>query len=219
MKESPNERKNKRPLHARAEATPPAADAALFERSSRAQTHAARSYADFLHRSLQKTNAFAVWRRIRAVFAPTLWIGRAVRVMWRVFTFLETGTFLLLLALLFLLLLPVLAVLALAFAVAAMEFRRRENVRLAPRLCGARVLAFFPAERTDFTDRALADLVERYTVLLVTDFPSEFAQGESVSPLHAAVHRSDGVLLVREHYYFYLRRTLLRESAFFAAIF
>ena len=194
-------------------------DAALRSQSLRAHTHAAKGYFDFLRRSLRATDSFAVYRRIRAVFAPTLWIGRALRVAWRILSVVETGTFLLLLTLLFLLLLPFLLVLSLSFLCVALLWRRRENTRLSARLCGARVLVFFPKERTDFFDRACAALAADYTVLIVTDFLSEFACGAKISPLHAAVHRKDGVLIVREHYYFYLRKTLLRESALFAAIF
>ena len=185
----------------------------------RAELHTARGYVAFLRRAFPHTGTYTLFRRLRAVFAPTLWIGRALRFLFRVVTILETGTFVLLLSLLFLLLLPVLFLLAAAFVFRAARERRRENTRLAPFFRGARVLSFFPAERTPFADAAWASLSGRYTVLVVTDFFSEFADGEGISLLRPAFLRADGVLLVREHYYFYLRRTLLRESAFFAAIF
>lgn len=185
----------------------------------RAELHAAHGYFSFLYHAFPHTSTYMLFRRFHAVFAPTLWIGRVLRFLFRAVTVLETGTFLLLLSVLFLLLLPVLLLLATAFAFRAARERRRENTRLAPLFRGARVLSFFPAQRTPFAEGAWASLAERYTVVLVTDFFSEFAGGQGISPLRPAFLRADGVLLVREHYYFYLRRTLLRESAFFAAIF
>ena len=186
---------------------------------TRAELHAAHGYASFLHLAFFHTNTYSLFRRFRTVFAPTLWIGRVLRFLYRAVMILETGTFLLLLSFLLFLFLPMFTLLAAAFVFRAARQRRRENVRLGPLFRGARVLSFFPSERTPFSDAAWADLAKHYTVLLVTDFFSEFSGTQGISPLRPALLRADGVLLVREHYYFYLRRTLLRETAFFAAIF
>ena len=193
--------------------------ALLVAAAEQSKMYSAKDYGRYILDLLRGGNLYARWRRIQAAFLPALWISRAVRIAWRVFSFVETSAFLLLAVAIVLLALPIAALLSLAFASAAAHDRRRANRRYAHLFRGRRVLAFFPQGERDFFDRAISSLSGEYTVLLVGNIPAKGMDGKRIPLTRAAVCRADGVLLVRGHYYFHLRRTLLREAVFFAAIF
>lgn len=171
-----------------------------------AAAHTLPSYRRFLIKTLKGSHPYAIYERVRAVFTPTLWVARALRIAHRAFLIVETSAFLLFAAAFLLVLLPVLLLLALAFYYATARERRCMNRRLLPLITGRRVLVFFG-------ERAAVSLPsEGYTVLLVTD-------GLPMTPTAVARQTEDGTILVREHYFFYLRRTLLSRAARVALVF
>ena len=173
----------------------------LYAAAESASLHALPSYGRFLMRVLRASRSYALYARARSVFSPTLWVVRVLRWTHRLLLIVETSALLLLAAALFLMLLPVLAVLLLSFAYAAVRERRRMNRRLAACLVGQRVLVLFE------NAAPAASLAGRYTVLVVGDkLPLRH-------PAAVACAIGKNVLQVREHYYFYLRRTLLKRAA------
>ena len=189
------------------------------EQAEQAENLSAKNYLSFLKNSIKGGTPYATWKRAQETFAPTLWLGRAVRIFYYIFRAVEASALFLLTAVLVLALLPSVLILSLAFSYAAAGERRRANRRLAPLFRGKRVLAFAQTQSTPYFDRMLASLTDEYTVLLVGDAASSHFDRKTMPLVRAAHQRADGVLLVRAPYYFYLRRTLLRESDFFAAIF
>ncbi len=189
------------------------------EQTEWAKMLSAKSYFSFLKNGVKTGTPYAIWKRMQETFAPALWLGRAVRIFYYVFRVLEASALFVLAAALVLILLPPVLILSLAFSYAAAGDRRRANRRFAPLFRGKRVLAFAQSQGTPYFDRMLASLAEEYTVLLVGDASSTHFDRKTMPLVRAAHLRQDGVLLVRAPYYFYLRRTLLREADFFAAIF
>ena len=178
----------------------------VHERLQAAVLHELPSYRQFLIKTLKSSQPYGLYARIRAAFAPTIWLARIFRITRRVFLIIETSAVLLFVAALFLLLLPLALLLALALVQAALRERRRMNRRLAPLIVDRRVAVLFAGER------ALA-LTAGYTVVCVTDaLPSRH-------PALGACRAKDGAILVREHYFFYLRRTLLPQAKRVALIF
>lgn len=178
----------------------------VHERLQAAVLHELPSYRQFLIKTLKSSQPYGLYARIRAAFAPTIWLARIFRITRRVFLIIETSAVLLFVAALFLLLLPLALLLALALVQAALRERRRMNRRLAPLIVDRRVAVLFAGER------ALA-LTAGYTVVCVTDaLPSRH-------PALVACRAKDGAILVREHYFFYLRRTLLPQAKRVALIF
>ena len=178
----------------------------VHERLKAAVLHELPSYRQFLIKTLKSSQPYGLYARIRAAFAPTIWLARIFRITRRVFLIIETSAVLLFVAALFLLLLPLALLLALALVQAALRERRRMNRRLAPLIVDRRVAVLFAGER------ALA-LTAGYTVVCVTDaLPSRH-------PALVACRAKDGAILVREHYFFYLRRTLLPQAKRVALIF
>lgn len=178
----------------------------VHERLQAAVLHELPSYRQFLIKTLKSSQPYGLYARIRAAFAPTIWLARIFRITRRVFLIIETSAVLLFVAALFLLLLPLALLLALALVQAALRERRRMNRRLAPLIVDRRVAVLFAGER------ALA-LTAGYTVVCVTDaLPS-------CHPALVACRAKDGAILVREHYFFYLRRTLLPQAKRVALIF
>ncbi len=191
----------------------------LSEVAEQSKLYSASDYCRYIANMFRGGNLYARWRRIQTVFLPALWISRALRIAWRVFSIIETSAFLLLAVALVLFILPFALILSLAFAARAAYDRRRANRLYASLFCGRRVLAFFPQGESAFLERMAASLAGEYTVLMVDQLPSRGKDGKRIPITCAALRRADGVLLVRGHYYFHLRRTLLREAEFFAAIF
>lgn len=189
------------------------------EQTNQAKILSAENYFSFLKNEIKEGTPYATWKRVQETFAPALWLGRAVRIFYYIFRAVEASAlFLLAVALVFALLPPVL-ILSLAFSYAAAGERRRANRRYASLFRGRRVLAFTRTQSTPYFDRMLASLTGEYTVLLVGDAASPHFDRKTMPLVRAAHLRQDGVLLVRTPHYFYLRRTLLREADFFAAIF
>lgn len=184
-----------------------------------AELHDSRSYPSYLLQTFRNGTPYALYRRARGIFGPAFFIGRVARIALRIFAILQTSATLLLAGIFLLLLLPVVALLTLAYAYAAARDRRRCNRRYAALIADRRVLIFFPSLYHNFCDRQAGELSQKYTVLLVTDAPQEYLAGKKMPLSCAARQRADGVLVVREHYYFHLRKTLLLRAAFCAQIY
>ena len=189
------------------------------EQAKQAEAMSAKNYFAFLKKEIKGGTPYATWKRAQETFAPALWLGRAVRIFYYIFRAVEASALFLLAAALVLVLLPPVLILSLAFSYASAGERRRANRRFAPLFRGKRVLAFAQTQSTPYFNRMLASLADEYTVLLVGDATSPHFDRKTMPLVRAAHRRQDGVLLVRAPYYFYLRRTLLREADFFAAIF
>ena len=112
---------------------------------------------------------------------------------------------------------PFFAFAVVLFAVAAAVDSRRADRRLALAIRKRRVLVFFsPLASAAMPSTLAAD----YTVLVVTPLLSAPQTGRGrFSIFSAAAFRTDGVILVREYYYFHLVRTLLPHAAFCARIY
>jgi hypothetical protein len=165
-----------------------------------AAAHALPSYLRFLIRVWKGSTRYALYERLRTVFLPTIWIARVLRIARIVLIVIEASALALLSAALFLVVFPVFAMLSLGILHAALRERGRMNRRLAPFVVDRHVLILF-GERS----RVLQDA--SHTVLVVCD------QLPTRQPAAVACRMADGVTLVREHYFFYLRRTLLRKAA------
>lgn len=176
-------------------------------------------YGRYLLAAFRRTSPYVLWQRARDAFAPAIFLSRAFRVLRWTLRILEASALLLLLLALLLVATPVLLVLFLSFLSAVLTNRRRTDRILAPRLENKRVLLLFSPVACASVARVFAPLCSEYTILLVVPFfsPSEIAAHFPLS--HAAYRRADGVILVREHYYFHLARHLLGRSAFCARIF
>lgn len=172
-----------------------------------AAAHALPSYRRFVIRALKGSTPYALYERLRSAFLPTIWIARVLRIARRVLLVIETSAFLILAAALLILVLPIFLLLALSFFNAALRERRRMNRRLAPRLIGGRVLVCFGS------GAPVAALAAKYTVIVVTD------QLPLRHPSTVACCTHSGLIFVREHYFFYLRRTLLPRASRVALIF
>ena len=193
--------------------------ARLSAGSRNAELHDSRSYPSYLLQMFRNGTPYALYRRARGIFGPAFFIGRVARIAIRIFAILQTSATLLLAGAFLLLLLPAVALLTLAYAYAAARDRRRCNRRYAALIADRRVLIFFPSLYHNFCDRQAGELSQKYTVLLVTDAPQEYLAGKKMPLSCAARQRADGVLVVREHYYFHLRKTLLLRAAFCAQIY
>ena len=189
------------------------------EQAKRTESLSAENYFSFLKKEIKGGTPYATWKRVQETFAPALWIGRAIRIFYYVFRVVEASALFLLASALVLALLPPVLILSMAFSYAAAGERRRANCRFAHLFRGKHVLAFAGTQNTPYFNRMLASLADEYTVLLVGDAASPHFDRKTMPLVRAAYRRQDGVLLVRAPYYFYLRRTLLREADFFAAIF
>ena len=183
-----------------------------------AEEYQTSRYGRYLLAAFRRTSPYVLWQRARDAFAPALFLSRAFRVLRWTLRILEASALFLLLLAVLLIAAPVLLVLLLSFLSASRKSRRHADRILAPCLENRRVLLLF-SPLTPATARVFAPLCSKYTVLLVVPFfPPTDAQTRF--PLvHVACRRADGVILVREHYYFHLARHLLGRSAFCARIF
>ena len=172
-----------------------------------AVAHALPSYRRYLIKTLKSSQPYALYARARTVFRPTLWIARALRILRRAFLIIETSALLLFAAACLLLILPPVLLVGLAVFHAALRERRRMNRRLASRISGCHVTIFFAG------NASVSLLPWQGTVLCVTDvLPMRH-------PAAVACMTANGVLYVREHYFFYLRRTLLPFAKRVAVVF
>ncbi len=181
--------------------------------------HRTRGYIGYLWSLFRRGTPYALIHRLSAVFSPAFFTVRLIRIFFRVLLFIEKSAHLLLLAALLLLLAPLFLLVFLAFSYAARHARRRANRRFGTLFRGRRVIAFFPSQNTPFAEALYRDLSKNYTVLIVSDFAENAPSSARLHPIAAALPIGENCLYLREHYYFYLRRTLLREAAFFAAIY
>ncbi|MBQ8350911.1 MAG: hypothetical protein IJY20_02555 [Clostridia bacterium] len=172
-----------------------------------AAAHALPSYRRFLLKTLKGSTPYAIYGRLRTAFLPTIWIARVLRIARRVFLIVETSALLVFAAALLIVVLPVFLLLTLAFFHAALRERRRVNHRLAPLVVGRHVLVLFG------DGPIAASLAAHYTVVVVSD------QLPTRHPSVVAFRTREGIVLVREHYFFYLRRTLLPKARRVALLF
>ncbi len=184
-----------------------------------AVAHAARRYGGYLWSVFRRGTPYLFFQRLFSAFSPAFLIARVLRMAVRVLLFVERSAHLLLLLLVLLLLAPLLLLVFLGFSYAAYHARRRANRRFAGLFRGRRVVAFFPQKSTPYAATLYQELARTYTVLVVSDFREHAPGEEPLHPIAAALPLFENCLYLREHYYFYLRRTLLREAVFFATIY
>lgn len=201
-------------------ASPPpmnGADALARELSATADATVCTGYFRYLLTVFRGTSPYALWQRARAAFAPAVFLSRCFRILRWIFRIVEASALFLFASVLFLLITPFLLALALAFVAAAALAIRRADRALAPLICARRVLVLF-----SWGNRkgAFAAFAGEYAVLAVTPLFSSPDTGTGrFSIFSAAKVGRDGVILVREYYYFHLAKTLLREAAFCARVY
>lgn len=183
-----------------------------------ATLHEARTYFGFLAEHFRRGTPYALYRRIRAFVYPAILIGRIFRIASYVFLVIRASAVLILTVTVLAVLLPPLLLWLLVTALLALHDRLACDRRFAHLIDGRRVLVFLACEAGGFADRAAAGLAQNYTVLLVSDFPSDYLGGARLPTFSAARLRGDGALILREHYYFHLRRRIADRAAFFAVI-
>lgn len=203
-------------------ASPPpvnGAEALAKELAAAAEAGAHKGYFRYLLAAFRGTSPYALWQRARTVFAPAIFLSRAFRVLRWILRILEASALFLFAGALLLLAIPFVLVLTLAFIAAAALSARRADRRLAPLIRARRVLVVFSPLDGE-KGRPLSALAAEYTVLAVTPLFSSPDTGTGrFSLFEVAKLREDGVILVREYYYFRLAKTLLREAAFCARVY
>ena len=172
---------------------------------NRAAAHALPSYPRFLMQAWKGSTPYALYERLRTLFLPTIWIARLLRIARIVLLTVEASALALLAAALLVVALPAFGIVSFGVLLATLRERRRMNRRLAPFVVGRHVLVLFGEAHM------LQD--DSYTVLLVCD------QLPTRHPAAVACHAPGRVILAREHYFFYLRRTLLQKAARVALLF
>ena len=187
----------------------------LSEIAKNAAAHTHRGYLSYLFAVFRHGTPYALLYRITAAFSPALLILRALRIAWRILLLVERSALLLLLLGVLLFLLPLLVFLLLLYALFVRIAHRRTDRRCARLFTDQRVVALFSVSDTGYTERLCRALSRSYTVMLVGEWP----QGARPSLLSCVLPLSSRCFYVREHYFFHLRRTLLRKSAFFAEIY
>lgn len=196
------------------------ADTLSLTLEKRAAATSGHSYLSYLLATFRNTSPYALWQRARSAFAPAIFLSRVFRILRWVFRILEASALFLFAAALLLFALPFVLAALLLFVLAATVDSRRADRDLAPHIIGQRVLVLFSGTDADGSARAISSLSPDYTVLLVTPlFATKVAPSRRFSILRAAHRRDDGVILVREYYYFHLARTLLSRAAFCARIY
>lgn len=194
------------------------ADGILRTLVKKAESTNRRSYLAYLFASFRNTSPYALWQRARAAFAPAIFLSRVFRVLRWVFRILETSALLLFAAALLLLATPFLLAAVIFLAVTVVVSCRYADRRLSPFLTDKRVLVLFSSPESG--GGALASLSSAYTVLLVIPRFAPPPAGTGRFPITAAARRrEDGVILVRDDYYFHLLRTRLFRPAFCARIY
>lgn len=181
--------------------------------------HQKRSYLSYLVGVFRRGAPYVLYRRARALVYPAILLGRMLRIARLIFRIVETSAVLLLALTLFFVLLPPFLLLSLVLACLTFIENRRADRRFAEFFEGRRVIAFFRSEPSEFFLALAASLAGEYTVLLVTDLPHTFFEKGKGRGILAARKRQDGVLVVREQYWFRLRRRFLPRTAFFATVY
>ncbi len=183
-----------------------AANARFFHAAERAELHGRRNYAAYLRKTFRGSTPYQWYRRALSVFSPTFFLFRLFRILLRVIRFVETSAYLLLALTVCVLLLPAALLSFLSFSYAAAGERRRANRVLRACFVEQTVLLFGAAEGDAARYAAFAPGA---TVVLISD--ARFSPDPRKATL-AFFWEPNGVLVVREAYYFYLRRTLLPLS-------
>ena len=205
----------------KATSSPPVGGAETLAKELAATADASHcaGYLRYLFAVFRGTSPYALWQRARTVFAPAIFLSRAFRVLRWILRILEASALFLFAGALLLLVTPFALVLSLAFIAAAVLSARRADRRLAQLIRARRVLVIFSPMNGE-KGRPLSDLVAGYTVLAVTPLFSSPDTGTGRFSLFAAAKlREDGVILVREYYYFRLAKKLLHEADFCARVY
>jgi hypothetical protein len=185
----------------------------------RADATAHGRYLSYLFALFKSTSPYALWQRARTAFAPAIFLSRVFRILRWIFRFIEASALFLVAAAVILLAAPLFLLFLLSVASAAAVSARRTDCKIRPRLEGKRVLIIFSQTAKAAGARPLTALAGDYTVLLVTPLFSAPRAGKGrFHLLSAACFRPDGVILVREYYYFRLARKQLSRAAFCARI-
>lgn len=186
-----------------------------LELGKNAAAYARGGYLGYVFAVFRHGTPYTLFRRLVARFSSVLFLARALRIALRVLLIAERSALLLLLLGLLFLLFPVFLVLSVLFAVITRVAQYRADRLYAHLFAEQRVVALFPVAGKVCTELFARDLSREYMLLIVGEFP----QGVSLSPFSSARLMLPRCLCVREHYFFHLRRTLLRKSTFFAQIY
>ena len=165
----------------------------------------AGGYFSFFVSTLRYRVLYRTWRRVWAVFRPTLFVVRALRVLTVVLAVLQASAAALVFSAIFVLLLPALLFLSLAFFIAGAGANRRAVEALLPRIAGERVLLLFFDDRLTQSYRSLADGYGG-TVFFVSTAPRALVGERMRFP--AACTPYCGGYLITPRCYFRLRRHL-----------
>ncbi len=190
-----------------------------FSLSARARTDALlnkRNYFSYLSSLLQKTQFFHVWRYYTGLLRKFKLVSLLFRLYSYLLVLLQFGTAFFVIVLGILLLLPLLVLSVGSVIFSALLLYRRENKRLASLLKEKRVTVFFPTrdgelERGEFWKVHIQELSEREdnAVLIVSPF---FWSGKGMTSNRFYLllrQEKENVYLLRKHYYFSLRRSIL----------
>ncbi len=185
------------------------------ELSQNAAVHARRGYLRYLWSVFRRGTPYTLFHRISTRFSPVLFMARVLRIAWRVLLIAERSALLLLLVGIFLALAPVFLLLLIMFVCVMLVAHRRADHRYDSLFCGQRVVAVFSLSDGMYPKGLCCELSRDYTVLVVGELPKE----QTLSLFSPTLLLAPRCLYVREHYFFHLRRTLLRKAAFFAAVY
>ncbi|MBR6708622.1 MAG: hypothetical protein IKL84_02970 [Clostridia bacterium] len=181
-----------------------------------------RHYPAYLLARLRATSLWVHWQRVLRAFRRWRIFTATIRVLLIAFTWLETGAFFLVYAAVVLLALPLLLLSGAILLTVGLLEHRQYNARLARQLADKHVYLFFPDSRTlkashDYLCGMVRDFAARPDTAVIVVSPY-FWSGRGLADRRPYVTlRCEAVgdvclYLVRRHYYFSLRRHVLRNG-------
>ena len=204
---------------ATAEKTEDKMSPALFARAHTDALLSKRNYISYLSSLLQKTQFFHVWRYYTGIFRKFKLFSLLLRLYSYLLILLQFGTAFFVIVLGLLLLLPLLIFSVGSVLFSALLLYRRKNKSLAFLMQKKRVIVFFPTrdgelEHGDFWKAHINELSEQEetAILIVSPFFWS-AKGLTGRRFYLLLRKEkENVYLLRKHYYFSLRRTILDKT-------
>lgn len=189
------------------------------------ELHLKKSYIGYLAGNFKNSVFFRFYRRISKFFRPTLFIVRIIRWLLFILTFVQTSVVLLFATVLSLIMLPVIGLIALVAYVIIFHERRKLSKKMEALFGGKRVLVFMSSDaRSPFFDSNMHSLSDDYTVIVVKEGGGLFGddgvdeRGRRRRFLTAR-EMTPQYFLVRQNYYFYLRKKYFKKAAMLAMIY
>ena len=169
-------------------------------------------YFSFLLNALRRTSSYKTYSKVNAFFKPFIFIMRFFRILFISVAWIQASALLLIAAAAVLVILPILLLLLFIAILITRINLKYKKVKMAPYINEKEVVIFFREQDfSRFFFENVSALAENYTVLVVIPYPVRILNKKNMFFLNSEII-SKNIIVMYEHCYFSIRKSLLKQA-------